>query len=103
MGPESDGFGTHDFKGNTEFGHLAFSHAVLAVQPFEVTEGMEGEQTPETDLTRHHQDLEEGDRFESSDLKLERCCFLALLRCRHTVVSSFMEGTEIAFSWIGFL
>ena len=36
--------------------------------------------TPETDLTRHHQDLEEGDRFESSDLRWERWCFLALLR-----------------------
>ena len=41
---------------------------------------MEGEHTPETDLTRCHQDLEEGDRFESSDLRLERCCFVALLR-----------------------
>ena len=41
---------------------------------------MEGEHTPETDLTGCHQDLEEGDRFESSDLRLERCCFLALLR-----------------------
>ena len=42
-------------------------------------EGMEGEHTPETDLIRRHQDLEEGERFESSDLILERCCFLALL------------------------
>ena len=47
---------------------------------FEVREGLEGEHTPETELTRHHQDLEEGDRFESSDLRLERCCFLAPLR-----------------------
>ena len=39
-----------------------------------------GEHTPETDLTRCHQDFEEGDRFESSDLRLERCCFLALRR-----------------------
>ena len=50
-----------------------------AVQPFEVREWMEGEHTPETDLTICHQDLEEGDRFESSDLRLE-VCFLALLR-----------------------
>ena len=43
-------------------------------------EGMEGEHTPERYLIRCHQDLEEGERFESSDLSLERCCFLALLR-----------------------
>ena len=42
--------------------------------------GMEGEHTPETDLTKCHQDLEEGDRFEISDLRLQRCCFLVLLR-----------------------
>ena len=48
---------------------MAFPHAVSAVRPFEVREGMEGEHTPETDLTRRHQDLEEGDRFESSDLR----------------------------------
>ena len=41
---------------------------------------MECEHTPETDLIRCHQDFEEGDRFESSDLRLKRCCFLALLR-----------------------
>ena len=45
---------------NTEFRHSAFSSTVSAVQPFEVKEGMEGEHTPETDLIRHHQDLEEG-------------------------------------------
>ena len=50
------------------------------MQPFEVREGMEGEHTPETDLIRHHQDMEEGERFESSDLRLEGCCFLALPR-----------------------
>ena len=40
---------------------------------------MEGE----TDLTSRHQVLEEGDKFESSFLRLDRCCFLALLS-RHT-------------------
>ena len=64
MGTESNGFGTQDLETNTEFRHSAFSCAVSAVQPFEVREGMEGEHTPETDLTRCHQDLEEGDRFE---------------------------------------
>ncbi len=80
MGRESDGFRTQDFDANTEFRHSAFSRAVSAVRPFEVREGREGEHTPETDLIRRHQDLEEGERFESSDLSLERCCFLARLR-----------------------
>ena len=80
VGTDSDGFGTQDLEANTEFRHSAFSRAVSAVQPFEVKERMEGEHTTETDLTRRHQDLEEGDRFESSDLRLEKCCFLALLR-----------------------
>ena len=79
MGTESDGFRTQDFDANTEFRHSAFSPVVSAVRPFEVREGMEGEHTPETDLISRYQDLEEGERFESSDLRLERC-FLALLR-----------------------
>ena len=66
MGTQSDGFGTQDLEANTEFRHSAFSRAVSAMRPFEVKDGMEGEHTPETDLTRCHQDLEEGDRFESS-------------------------------------
>ena len=80
VGIESDGFCTQYFDANTEFRHSAFSRAVSAVWPFEVREGMDGEHTPETDLIRCHQDLEEGERFESSDLRLEGCCFLALLR-----------------------
>ena len=71
MGRESDGCGTQDLEAKTEFRCSVFSRAVSAVQPFEVREGMEGEHTPETDLTRCHQDLEAGDRFESSDLTLE--------------------------------
>ena len=74
VGAESDGFGTQDLVANTEFRHSAFSRAVSAVRPFEVRDGIEGEHTPETDLIRRHQDLEEGERFESSDLGLERCC-----------------------------
>ena len=69
VGAESDWYGSKYLEGNTEFRHLSFSLAVSAVQPFEVREGMEGKQTPETDLTRHDQDLEEGDKFESSDLR----------------------------------
>ena len=68
MGTESDGFRTQYFDANSEFMHSAFSSVVSAVRPFEVMEGMEVEHTPETDLIRHHQDLEEGERFESSDL-----------------------------------
>ena len=59
-----------DLYANTEFSHSAFSRAASAVRPFEVRQGMEGEATPETDLIRCHQDLEEGDRFESSYLRL---------------------------------
>ena len=59
VGTESDGFGTQDLEANTEFGNSAFSHAVSAVPPFEVKEGMEGEHSSEMDLTRCHQDLEE--------------------------------------------
>ena len=40
---------------------------------------MEGQHSPETDLTRCHQVLE-GDTFYSSILRLATCCFLALLR-----------------------
>ena len=69
VGTESDGFRTQDFDANTEFMYSAFSRAVSAVRPFEVREGMEGEHPPETDLIRRHQDLEEGERFESSDLR----------------------------------
>ena len=69
VGTESNGFGTQDFKANTEFRNSAFSSAVSAAQPFEAREGMERKLTPETDLTRCHQNLEEGDRFESSDLR----------------------------------
>ena len=69
VGTESNGFQTQDLDANTEFRHSAFSRAVSAVQPFEVREGMELEHTPETDLIRRHQDLEDGERFESSDLR----------------------------------
>ena len=79
VGSESDGFWTQDLAANTEFRHSAFSCAVSAVQPFEVSEGMEGKHTPETDLIRCYQDFKEGERFESPDLSLERC-FLSLLR-----------------------
>ena len=80
VGSESDGFLTQDLVANTEFRHSAFSRAVSAEQPFEVRERMEVKHTPEMDSNRCHQDLEERDRFESSDLRVERCCFLPLLR-----------------------
>ena len=47
--------------------------------PFEDGVGMEAEHTPEIDVTRYHQIFEEGDKFESSILRLDRC-FSALLR-----------------------
>ena len=54
------------FEANTELRDSAFSPAESAVVPFEMREGMEGEHTPETDLTRHHQVLEGGDKFEGA-------------------------------------
>ena len=102
VGTESDGFRTQDFDANIEFRHFAFSREVSAVWPFEVREGMEGEHTPETDLIRRHQDLEEGEKFESSDLKFERCWFSGSPEGRYTIVLSFMEGTEITLSWVCF-
>ena len=69
VGTESDGLRTQDLDANTEFRHSAFSRAVSAVRSFEVREGMQGEHTPHTDLIIHHQDLEVGERFESSDLR----------------------------------
>ena len=99
VGTESDGFGTQDLEANTEFRHSAFSRAVSAMQPFEVREGMEGEHPPQTDLIRRHQHLEEGDGFESSDLRLERL-FSGYPEGRYTLFPSFVEGIKIAFSWI---
>ena len=60
---------------------------------------MKGEHSPETDLTRRHQDLEEGDRFESSD-EIRKMLFSGSPEGRYTLVTSFVEGTEITFSWI---
>ena len=90
VGTESDGFRTQDFDANTEFRHSAFSRVVSAVRPFEVREGMEGEHAPETDLIRRHQDLK-GERFESSDLNLERMLFSGSPEGRYTLVPRFME------------
>ena len=67
----------------------------------EVREGMEWEHTPDTDLRRRNQDFEEGERFESSD-KIRKMLFSGSPEGRYTLVSSFMEGTEIALSWVCF-
>ena len=60
---------------------------------------MEGEHSLETDQTRRHHDLEEGDRFECSD-EIRKMLFSGSSEGRHTLVLSFVEGTEIAFSSI---
>ena len=69
--------------GDTIFGSKhridAFGLLTSAVVPFEDKEGMEGQHTSETDLSRYHHVLEEGDGIEGSILGLDRCCFLALL------------------------
>ena len=74
---ESEGLEKQDEEANAELRYSAFSRLGSAVMPFEEKEGIEGEHTPETDLTRCHQVMQEGDRFESSFLRLDRC-FLAL-------------------------
>jgi len=61
---------------------------------------MEGEHTPETDLARYHQDLEEGDKFESLILRFDRCCFLALLRVDTHLLQALWN--ELRF-WLGLL
>ena len=71
MGTENEGLATQDVEANTELRHSAFSRVESTVVPFEEREGMEGEHTPETDLTRHHQVLEEGDKFESTILRFD--------------------------------
>ena len=68
--------------------------------PFEVREGMEGKHIRETNLTRHRQVLEKGDKFESSFLILDSCCFLALLREDTYLLRALWNGSEVAFSRI---
>ena len=46
-------------EAKTEMRYSALSMAESAVMPFEVRDRIEGEHTLETDLTRHHHDLEE--------------------------------------------
>ena len=89
-------------QANTEFRHSAFSRAVSAVWPFELREEMEEEHTPETDLIRRHQDLEAGERFESSDLSLERCCFLALLRVDTHLFGALWKELRLPSVWFAF-
>ena len=62
--------------------------------PFE--EGIEGEDTLETDLIRHHQVLEKEDKFKISFLSLDRC-FLALLRVDTRLLQIFLKSTEIFY------
>ena len=61
---------------------------------FEVRDGMEEELTLETDLTRHHHVLKEGDKFERSFLRLDRC-FLALLRVNTHLVRAFRNDLKL--------
>ena len=62
VGTESEGLGTQDLESNIELRLSAFSRAESAVVPFEVREGMEGEHTTETDLTRCQQVFNKGEK-----------------------------------------
>ena len=55
VGTENEGLWTQDLEAIMELRNSAFSRAELAVMPFEVMKGMEGEHIPQTNLTRHHQ------------------------------------------------
>ena len=59
--------------------------------PFKVTEGMEGEHTPETHLTRSHQVLEEGDKFKRSFLVIGQMLFSGSPESGHSPVAGFVE------------
>ena len=70
MGTECEGLEMQNLEANTELRHSAFSQAEIAVVTFEVRKGMEGEHPPDTDVTRHHQLLEEGDKFETVNFEI---------------------------------
>ena len=61
---------------------------------------MEREHTPPTYLTSHHQLLEEGDQFEISFLRLDRCYFLALLRVDTHLLQALWN--DLRLSSVGF-
>ena len=63
-----------DLEANTEF-----MHSASAVRPFEVREGMEVGTYTRNRLNEMPPGFG-GGRFEISDMRFERCCFLALLR-----------------------
>ena len=63
--------------------------------PFEEREGMEGEHTLEADLTRCIHVLEEGDKFDSSFLSLDRCCFPGLLRVETHLLRTFWNALRL--------
>ena len=63
---------------------------------FEEREGMEGVHTPEMDLTRHHQVLEEGEKFESSVVKHLLCALWNELRLA-SVGFAFQEEKASCF------
>ena len=90
-------------EANVEFRHSALSLVETVIMPFEVREGMQREEKPETDLTRHHHDLEEGDWLESSAMRFASCCFRAGLIMMVTLVVSLIECTKVALSHVSFL
>ena len=63
---------------------------------------MEEKQTPEIDITSHLQVLEEGDKFESSLLRLNRCCFLALLRVETHLLQALWNDLSLPLVGLAF-
>ena len=78
MGTESEGLGTQYLKANTELRHLAWRGAYTR-----------------DGVNREPSGLEEGGQFESSFLRLDRCCFLALLREDTHLLRTFWNSLRL--------
>ena len=65
MVTESEELGTHDLEVNTELRPSASHEWSWLWYHLKRVKGWKGEHMPETDLTRSHHVLEEGDKFES--------------------------------------
>ena len=63
---------------------------------------MEVEHTPEINLTRCHQVFEKEDKFESLFLRLDRCCFLDLLRADTYLLRALWNDLRLSSVGFGF-
>ena len=66
MGTEWDGLGMVDLEAIADLRDAASSQGNTAVLSFKMRKGVEGDHTPEMDLTRHHNDYDVEEWLESS-------------------------------------